>query len=244
MLSRIDVAFVPSAVPLGLNGSAVVVIDVLRATTTIARALENGAQAIVPCLEPDEAIAVRNRLGRDGVLLGGERDSVRIAGFDLDNSPASYTRERCAGKTIAFTTTNGTRALQRVANAGAQTIFCGAFRNRQAIVEALEETGTARALLVCAGNEGDISLEDLLCAGAIGYVAASRNPALVLSDGARAAALAFRMSATRLTDAVASGLHAQNLVEKGFLDDVLLAAQVDASDVVPLYRDGEIRAAS
>lgn len=241
MIERIEVAFFPSAVPVGLLGSAVVVIDVLRATTTIVHALENGARAIVPCLEPDDAIAVRHRLGRAGVLLGGERDSTRIAGFDLDNSPASYTAEICRDAVIAFTTTNGTRALQRVANAGASTIFCGALRNRHAIVEALEATGAKNVLLVCAGNEGDISLEDLLCAGAIAYVAAVRSPGTVLSDGARAAALAFRMSAARLTDAIATGSHAQTLAAKGFLDDILLAAKIDASDVVPIYRDGEIR---
>jgi 2-phosphosulfolactate phosphatase len=241
MLERIDVALTPSAVVSGLSGSAVVVIDVLRATTTIVRALESGARAVIPCLEPDDAIAVKRRLNRENVLLGGERDSVRISGFDLDNSPSSYTPTICRDATIAFTTTNGTRAMQRVANAGARTTFCGALRNRLAIVKALESAETTHALLVCAGNEGDISLEDLLCAGAIAAAAVARNPNIALSDGARAAALAFRMTGARIVDAVASGEHAHNLAVKGFVGDILLAGELDVSDLVPLYRDGEIR---
>jgi 2-phosphosulfolactate phosphatase len=241
MLERIDVALTPSAVVSGLAGSAVVVIDVLRATTTIVRALESGAAAVIPCLEPDDAIAVRRRLSRDRVLLGGERDSTRINGFDLDNSPASYTPDVCRGATIAFTTTNGTRAMQRVANAGARTTYCGALRNRLAVLKALEAGDETHALLVCAGNEGDVSLEDLLCAGAIAAAAVIRNPGIALSDGARAAALAFRMTGARLVDAVASGEHAHNLATKGFTGDILLAAELDVSDLVPLYRDGEIR---
>jgi phosphosulfolactate phosphohydrolase-like enzyme len=167
MIERIDVAVTPASVQAGLRGIAVVVIDVLRATTTVVRALENGASAIIPCLEPDDAIAVRARIGRDRVLLGGERGNTRISGFDLDNSPASYGPDVVDGKTIAFTTTNGTRALQRVGHAGATAVFCGALTNRGAVVAALLASDAREALLVCAGHEGEFSLEDYICAGAI-----------------------------------------------------------------------------
>ncbi|MFN2461190.1 MAG: 2-phosphosulfolactate phosphatase, partial [Candidatus Velthaea sp.] len=153
MIERIDVAVTPATAPIGLRGTIVVVIDVLRATTTIIRALEAGAASVVPCLEPEDAVGLRNRVGRERVLLGGERDSRKIIGFDLDNSPASYTPDVVGGKTIAFTTTNGTRALQRVGHAGAAGVFCGAFVNRRAAVAALAAADAHEALLVCAADD-------------------------------------------------------------------------------------------
>ena len=160
MIARVDVAVTPSAVAIGLRGLVVVVIDVLRATTTITRALESGAVTIIPCLEPEDAIAVRNRVGRDRVLLGGERESRKINGFDLDNSPASYTPALVTGKTVAFTTTNGSRALQRVGHAGATAVLCGALTNRRALVNALATIDAREALLVCSGQDGEFSFED------------------------------------------------------------------------------------
>ncbi|GAC1408383.1 MAG: 2-phosphosulfolactate phosphatase family protein [Candidatus Velthaea sp.] len=240
MIERIDVAVTPASVPLGLRGAAVVVIDVLRATTTITRALANGALAVIPCLEPEDAIAVRNRVGRDRVLLGGERDSHKISGFDLDNSPRSYARDVVHGKTIAFTTTNGTRALSRVGHAGASVVLCGALINRRAVVRAIEAADAQEALLVCAGHEGTFSLEDFLCAGAIVDAFVQRHPHIVLSDGGRAAALTYRTSAARIADAVASGEHAQALAASGFRDDILAAATLDVADVVPVFRNGEL----
>lgn len=240
MIERIDVAVTPAAAPIGLRGSLVVVIDVLRATTTIVRALEAGAASVVPCLEPEDAVGLRNRVGRERVLLGGERDSRKIIGFDLDNSPASYAPDVVRGKSIAFTTTNGTRALQRVSHAGAAGVYCAAFVNRRAVVSTLIAADARDVLLVCAGDDGNFSLEDFLCAGALADGLLADQPAIALSDAARAAALTYRTSAARLADAVASGEHAMDLAAKGFRDDILSAAHLDVSDVVPAYRDGEL----
>jgi 2-phosphosulfolactate phosphatase len=240
VIERIDVAVTPAAAPVGLRDVAIVIIDVLRATTTIVRALESGAAAIVPCLEPDEAIAVRNRIGRDRVLLAGERDAQRVPGFDLDNSPASFTPDIVTGKTIAFTTTNGTRALQRLGHAGASAVFCAALSNRRATVDALAQTEAREALLVCAGTEGAFSLEDFLCAGAIAHAYADVHGQAMLSDAARAAALTYHACAGELSSAVASGEHAQHLAALGFRADILAAAQLDTSTIVAVYREGEI----
>jgi 2-phosphosulfolactate phosphatase len=244
MIERIDVAVTPASVQAGLRGIAVVVIDVLRATTTVVRALENGASAIIPCLEPDDAIAVRARIGRDRVLLGGERGNTRISGFDLDNSPASYGPDVVDGKTIAFTTTNGTRALQRVGHAGATAVFCGALTNRAAVVAALLASDAREALLVCAGHEGEFSLEDYICAGAIVNGVMHAAPEITVSDAARAAALVYRAGEPRLADAIASGEHAASLVAKGFHADILTAASIDTSTILPVYRDGELVASA
>jgi 2-phosphosulfolactate phosphatase len=240
MIARVNVAVTPSAVAIGLRGLVVVVIDVLRATTTITRALENGALTVIPCLEPEDAIAVRNRVGRDRVLLGGERESRKISGFDLDNSPASYAATVVAGKTVAFTTTNGTRALQRVGHAGASAVFCGSLNNREAVVAALSHVDAREALLVCAGQDGEFSFEDFFCAGAIANLCIERIPGVTLSDAALAAAVTFRNGLTRVADAIASGEHAQSLAALGFRDDIVDAARLDTSTIVPIYRDGEI----
>jgi len=227
-------------VAIGLRGLVVVVIDVLRATTTITRALENGAQTVIPCLEPEDAIAVRNRIGRDRVLLGGERESRKINGFDLDNSPASYESAIVAGKTVALTTTNGSRALQRVGHAGATAVFCGSLNNRSALVSALAGVDAREALLVCAGQEGEFSFEDFFCAGAIASACTERFPEIALSDAALAAAVTFQNGAGRVADAIASGEHAQSLAVLGFRADIVDAARIDISLIVPIYRDGEI----
>lgn len=240
MIARVDVAVTPSAVAIGLRGLVVVVIDVLRATTTITRALESGAVTIIPCLEPEDAIAARNRIGRDRVLLGGERESRKINGFDLDNSPASYTSNIVAGKTVAFTTTNGTRALQRVGHAGATAVLCGALTNRNALVNALAAIDANEALLVCAGQDGTFSFEDFFCAGAIAIACRQQYPDVSLSDAAAAAAVTFRSGVENIADAISTGDHARSLIRLGFRADIIDAARIDTSDVLPVYRDGEI----
>jgi 2-phosphosulfolactate phosphatase len=240
MITRIDVAVTPSTVAIGLRGLVVVVIDVLRATTTITHALENGAQTVIPCLEPEDAIAVRNRVGRDRVLLGGERESKKIVGFDLDNSPASYDRAIVSGKTVAFTTTNGTRALQRVGHAGATAVLCGSLINREAVVTALGAIDAREALLVCAGQDGEFSFEDFFCAGAIADQCLTRFPDVSISDAGLAAVVTFRNGQHHIADAIGSGEHAQALAALGFGDDIKAAAQIDTIAIVPTYRDGEI----
>ncbi len=240
MIRLLDVAATPASVSSRPPAATVVVIDVLRATSTIVTALENGAAGVVPVRESDEAIGVMRRLGRERALLCGERESRLIAGFDLDNSPASYTRERIADKTLVLTTTNGTRALLEAAR-GNPIVYCAALLNREAIVEQLL-AAEGDALLLCAGNEGNLSFEDTLCAGAIVDALVRRSKALPISDAARAAATVFGANAKRLTTAIASGTHAVALVNKGFAADVAACAKLDVSRCLPLYAEGVISA--
>lgn len=236
---RIDCALTPAEIAADLRDAVVVVIDVLRATTTIAYALQNGARAVIPCEEPHDALAVRERLGADAVL-GGERNSVCIPGFDLDNSPSSYTRENLEGKTVAFTTTNGTRALNRAMQASAKAVVCGAFVNLTAVVDFVRRMNPQRALLACAGSEGAIALEDVLCAGAIASRLQGVEQGVELSDGAKAAMLAYRGAAQDLHAAISTSHHAQSLIEVGFAADIAVAAQIDAVAVVPELQQGKI----
>ena len=152
-----------------LTGATVVVMDVLRATTTLTCALAAGASGVIVCREVNEARQIADSLKLEAPdaqrpLLGGEREGIRIAGFDLGNSPAEYTREAVGGRTLVFTTTNGTRACLRCRQA--RRVLLGALVNRRAVLQAL--VGENQIHLMCAGTRGEITREDALCAGARG----------------------------------------------------------------------------
>jgi 2-phosphosulfolactate phosphatase len=218
-----------------VRGTHVAVVDVLRASTTIAVALANGAAGVIPVAEPGDAIALGHRLGRDRVLFCGERNAERIDGFDLDNSPSSFTPEAIAGKTLIMTTTNGTRALSTVATAA--TVRTAALVNRTAVADALAHEEGAIAI-VCAGDADGFALEDAIGAGALVDTLLTLIGEVELRDGARAAALLYRSIAGRLADAVASSDHAQALSRQGFAHDVTRCAALDTVTVVPTLRDG------
>jgi len=141
-----------------------VVIDVLRATTTMVHALAAGCDAIIPCLEIDEARRVASELQPARGLLAGERKGLPIEGFDLGNSPSSCTPELCSGRTLVMTTTNGTRAIGACAEA--DRVLIAAFVNRKATLDALKADGRP-IHCVCSGTDGQVSLEDTLLAGAL-----------------------------------------------------------------------------
>src|SRR5207302_699734 len=143
-------------------GGLAVVIDVLRATTTIIYALVAGCSCVRPCQEVDEAKELGSDLTAGTALLGGERGGQPLAGFDLGNSPGEYTSRLCKGKTVVLTTTNGTRAIFRAAEAE-RAILAG-FVNYSAVCDQLQ--ADSRPIhLICAGTENEVSLEDTLLAG-------------------------------------------------------------------------------
>jgi 2-phosphosulfolactate phosphatase len=171
---KIDAILSPVELPAlakrDLRDATCVVFDVLRATSAFVTALHNGAKAIVPVSEIAEALALRHK--QPDILLGGERDGVRIRGeqtggidFDLGNSPREYTPEKVRGKTIVSTTTNGTRALR--ACTGAQTVLAASFLNLTATVQFIRRLQPAQIVLVCAGTRENIATEDVLAAGAL-----------------------------------------------------------------------------
>ncbi|MFM7059001.1 MAG: 2-phosphosulfolactate phosphatase, partial [Planctomycetota bacterium] len=166
MSKCIHVHLLPDLIPPNaVTGQTAVIIDVLRASSTIVTALDQGAAAVIPCADPTEAKRIKAALATATapVLLGGERGGVRIDGFDLGNSPAEYTREMVAGRRIVFTTTNGTRALLRCRQA--RQIVIGCWLNLAGLTDWL--AGTAPEVhLVCAGTDGIVSGEDVLAAGA------------------------------------------------------------------------------
>ena len=221
-------------------GGIAVVIDVLRASTTMITALANGASRVRPVPDVAEARALAAALGSDA-LLGGERGGVRIDGFNLGNSPAEYGRERVAGRAIVVTTTNGTAAL--AACREAREVLVGAILNRSAVASAARHLAAAAGgtdvHLVCAGTDGAVTAEDILAAGAILDAAQRDAPADELDVPARAALEAFRRL-VREPDPQAA-LVAEfgrapggvNLVALGMEADLPACAALDASAVVP-----------
>lgn len=223
-----------------VQGRVVVVIDVLRASTTIAVALHNGARTVIPFESAEEAITRSKAFERGEYRLAGERRNLMIPGFDLGNSPREYTREAIEGKTILFTTTNGTAAL--VAVQPAREVLVGAFVNFTAVTAMVRAAARARSdiSIVAAGSERRFSLEDAVCAGR--FVRAVRRglPDVVLNDGAQAALLLEKRYGSDLIRLFQDATHGRALAEAGFADDLVTCAQLDAYPVVPVYQDRQV----
>jgi 2-phosphosulfolactate phosphatase len=219
-----------------LQGAAVVVIDVLRASSTIITALDNGADRIIPIGD----IATATRIVRPGdrahKLLAGERKACRVPGFDLCNSPSEFSPETVRGKTIVFTTTNGTRAIAASAKAG--RVLIGALRNVGAVAETVAEAPSL--VILCCGSEGAIAAEDVLCGGLLIQRIGARIDPDSLNDAGRIALLLAERFGGEVDGFVRSCEHARTLVSLGFEDDVVFCARVDASSRVPEVKEGSI----
>jgi len=214
-----------------------VVIDVIRASTTITIALHHGCAGIVPVRTLREARVVALTLG-DGVLLAGERAAAKIAGAHLGNSPAEYERERIEGKTVVLTTTNGTRAFRAID--GARDVIACAFLNMSATARWLRRAGLD-VLIVCAGRNGHFCLEDAVGGGMlIDRLSRISDRPLELSDGARAARLLYAADQGDLLEMLRGCEWGRGITRKGFGADLEICAQVDLTDVVPVMREGRL----
>jgi 2-phosphosulfolactate phosphatase len=231
----VQVHLLPLLAPAGrLAGGLALVIDVLRASTTIVHALAAGCLCVRPCAEVDEARALAGNLPAGKVLLGGERGGRPLADFDLGNSPREYTAARCKDTTLVFTTTNGTRALVRAAEA--DRVLIGAFVNFSAVCEQIRQD--RRPLhIVCAGTDGDVTMEDTLLAGAL-VDCLSEAIEVQLNDSARLAWDCFENHGRLLRAALELSEGGKRLRELGYDEDIAAAAVVDKFTLVPeLKRD-------
>lgn len=218
-------------------GRSTVVIDVIRASTTITVALDHGCAGVVPARTLREARDMVLRLG-DGTLLAGERAAARVAGADLGNSPAEYGRERVEGKTVVLTTTNGTRAFRAIE--GARDVIACGFLNVSAAARWLRRAGHD-VLIVCAGRNGRFCLEDAVGAGMlIDRLLGLSDRSLQLSDAARAAHLLYEANGGDLLEMLRGSDWGRDIIRKGFGADLEICAQVDLTDVVPVMREGRL----
>lgn len=235
---EVEVHLLPQLAAVGrLTGGVAVVVDVLRATTTIVHALAAGCTAIRPCLDVDEARRVAAELGPGQALLAGERGGEPLSGFDLGNSPREYTSRRCKGTTLVLTTSNGTGALIRAAEA--ERILVAAFANFSAVCEQLRNE-TRPVHILCAGAEGEPCLEDTLLAGALVDVLSEQHQ-VKLNDSARIAWDTFENNGKILRGALEVCRHGERLRALGYEEDISAAADVDRFALVPELRRDPLR---
>ena len=217
---RVHVAFTPAEAAEAPTG---IVVDVLRATSTIAQALAGGYGRVLCCGEVEEARALREELG-DGVLAG-ERKCVRIPGFDRGNSPSEFVE--AVGGTVILSTTNGTRALVAAASR-CERVFAASLLNLDAVVRAAREAGGDVAVF-CAGVKGEFAMDDAYVAGRL----VDRLAGDVTDAGA--AALRLSLSFPSAQHGLRASQSARNLVAAGLEEDIAWCAREGVLDVVPRY---------
>lgn len=221
----------------------VVVIDVLRAATTVATALSSGARAVIPFETIEETIMRAKAFARGEVLLAGERRMVRPEGFDLGNSPLDYSPEAVAGRTILYSTTNGTAAL--TATHSARCCFFAAFVNTAATVAAVREAlhDGADLTIICSGHEKHLALEDAVCAGRLVRGICDGREDVIRGDGARMAEAVERPFVGGVASVAYEAAHARALTAAGFAADVQACLTLDRFDVAVRYADRQLQLA-
>jgi 2-phosphosulfolactate phosphatase len=221
-----------------INEKRVVVIDVLRASSTIVTALAHRADQVIPVNEPTEAIELSRSIGVTECILGGEQKGLKIEGFDVGNSPLEYDAAIVAEKKVILCTTNGTKVTRRMS--GAAEVLIGSYLNLQAISDYLS-AGDQDVLLVCAGREGQASLEDLACAGMLVQSLQQQRSALELTDAASVALFVTeRAQTTTLEQFFAVTQHGRYLVKIGMAADLQVCAVLNKFAIVPRYVDGRV----
>ena len=254
-MPQLNVHYLPQFVAeADLAGGTVIVVDLLRASTTVCYALSAGAKCIVPAVEVDETFAKASTFQRADIVLGGERGGEIIEGFDLGNSPTDYTADQVFGRTVLFTTTNGTKAINH-ARLSAR-VLVGAAVNRRAVAAAV--AADQQVDILCAGTGGKVTREDLLAAGAIAHQLTTQHspPTTPRSTNEWAdsasgeweellntAAALGRTPSEQFALELRDTLGGRNLLALGLDEDLVTCAQLDKLDGVPILdkQSGEIR---
>ena len=231
---RVHVAFTPAEATSSPVG---IVVDVLRATSTIAQALATGYERVYCSGEIDDALALKATLG--DAILGGERNAVRIDGFDVGASPREFLGDPRA-ETVIFSTTNGTRAILAVQ--GARDVVVASYVNLTGVSSMLRAAlrGGADITLVCAGQDRQFALEDAACAGRYVYQITKRLQQTEVNDAALAASLIDRKYGDNLMRLFSTAAHGRALAAAGFEGDLAACAAVDSYPVIPIFQDRQI----
>jgi 2-phosphosulfolactate phosphatase len=239
---KLDVVFTPAGLTSAeVQGRTVFVIDILRATSAMCAAVSHGAKAIIPVASTEEALRLAQTIGSGDLLLAGEKNCVRIPGFNLGNSPLEMTETAVRGRSLIVTTTNGTKAF--LACAGAAAVYPAAAVNLGLAAdrarEALEQERDL--LVVCAGRDGSFSLDDAYCAGRLVAAAVgSRKPRRWMNDAAIASLDLVRRYGDDWLRPLTRSRAGQELIRLGFRDDVADAGRVDAYPVLPHYHERRV----
>ncbi len=214
-----------------LEGKAVVAVDILRATSTMTTAFAYGAADIIPVMSLEECMAY----AAQGHLTAAERDGIKADGFDLGNSPFGYMQEEIKGRTIAITTTNGTRAI-RLSEAASE-IIVGSFLNLQAVADHLREL-QLDVLVVCAGWKGKFNLEDTLYAGAL--VERLQDAFAFENDATLASLYLYQTAKADLLTFLRQSSHVRRLENLEIHKDIAFCLQHDLYNVLPVWRHNKL----
>ena len=230
---KLDVLFSPvQADELFFTGKTTVVIDVLRASSTIITALSNGAKEIVPVGTVEFAVKVSGGIFGGQTLLGGERNTKKIEGFALGNSPSEYTKEIVSGKSIVFYSTNGSRAIVKAKYS--TNLFVCSFNNLKTVAKHIKILNQDMIIL-CAGNNNLFSLEDSVCAGMLVSELIAGNKTIELTDASTGALTLFKSFGKNIFKMLSETDHGQLLINNGFEEDLKACAELDSTDVIPFY---------
>jgi 2-phosphosulfolactate phosphatase len=223
-----------------LRGCKAVVVDVLRASTSIVQALSNEAIGVIPVPSVDLASELANHLPREDVLLCGERDAQLIDGFNLGNSPAEYTKEVVKEKQLIFASTNGSKAIVKAASAD-KVYLCG-FVNMNSVIDALlAEEELFPLIILCSGNYNRFSMEDSVCGGTLIKRLSERlDISLNMNDGARASVMLAHEFGEDILKMLNESDHGRYLTKIGMGSDLPLCATDSTQSIVPVLRDGRL----
>ena len=221
-----------------LKNRLVVMVDVLRTSTSICVALKNKAKEIIPVSSVPDAMELAANLSRDNILLCGEREGRLIDGFDLGNSPFEYSQETVSGKSLIFSSTNGSVALIK-SHSAYLTIVCG-FVNVSACLDFI--MGNNHDLLVvCAGNNDRFALEDAVCGGFLIHLLQQEiERSMELNDGAEAAVILYQQYNDRYYELLQNCSHGRYLTSLNLESDLRICAEVDSINLAPIYKAGKI----
>jgi 2-phosphosulfolactate phosphatase len=227
MSRKIEVCLTPALLGLyDINKRIVVVIDILRATSSIVYGIDNGATAIIPVAQVEDCL----NYAEHGYLLAAERNGEVVAGYDFGNSPFSYTKERVAGKTVVLTTTNGTKALH-LARATAEQVVIGSFLNLKALCDWLK-TQSQDVLLLCAGWKDQANLEDTLFAGAV--VKELSGLFTEFDDSSIMAEDLYKLAEHDLGAYMTKSSHSHRLAALNIGEDVKFCLQLNVCTAIPV----------
>jgi len=225
--------------PVFLSDRVVVVIDVLRSTSVMTHAMSQGASEIIPVATVEEAFQMAKAFPKGSIILGGERESKKIPGFDLGNSPKEYVAEKVKGKKLILTTTNGTRAFHLVSIG--REILVGSFLNIGAITQRCLELDKD-LLIFLSGNEGNFSLEDTICGGMlIELITREKKKSISLTDASYCAQILYQRFQNKLLEAFHLSDHGKGLIQRGFEEDLFFCSQINVTNIVPIFREGVIK---
>lgn len=225
----IDICVSPALYPFyQKENDVVIVVDIFRATTTMCAAFNNGAAAIIPVADIEEA----RRYKSEGYLVGAERNTRKVDFADFGNSPFEYTKEKVSGREIIFTTTNGTRAIEAAKDCG--QLFIGAFSNIDTLAEKCLQRGE-RLVVLCAGWNNKVNIEDTLFGGAFAEKMMKRTNVTVDSDAARMALGLWQSAKKNPIDFVKPSDHYKRLADNGVESDAAFCFVENTVSVVPFY---------